>query len=62
VEVARLLLEHGADANAQNKYGLTPFRLALGREFEEVTELLLQYDADPDAEDNLDTITFWGDI
>jgi ankyrin repeat protein len=28
-EVAHMLLEHGADVNARNIYGLTPFFLAL---------------------------------
>jgi ankyrin repeat protein len=40
VEVAELLLAHGADASVQNTEGLTPAEVALRRGLEEVVDLL----------------------
>jgi ankyrin repeat protein len=54
LEVSRMLLEFGADVNAQNKFGLTPFRLASEAGLAEVTRVLLEYGADPGANDNID--------
>jgi ankyrin repeat protein len=50
-EIAHMLLEHGADINAQNKNGLTPFVLALQLGREEITDVLVQHGADPGAHD-----------
>ena len=52
-EVARILLEHGADVNARNKKGSTPFHLASRGGLAEVTRVLLQHSADPSALDNM---------
>jgi ankyrin repeat protein len=40
VEVAELLLAHGADASVRNTEGLTPAQVALRRGLEEVADLL----------------------
>ncbi len=46
-EVAKLLLEHGADVNARSDlYGDTPLRLAAIRGHIEVVRVLLNYGAD----------------
>ena len=41
VQVARLLVDHGADPNLLSKAGLTPFHLAARHGHEAVVELLL---------------------
>jgi ankyrin repeat protein len=46
-DVARLLIEHGADATAQSKYGTTPLH---GASREEVARLLLEHGADATAQ------------
>jgi ankyrin repeat protein len=51
-EVAHMLLEHGADVNARNKNGLTPFVLALQRGLAEIIHVLVQHGADSGAHDN----------
>jgi ankyrin repeat protein len=51
-EVSRVLLKYGADVNARNKSGLTPFRLASECGLAEVTSVLLEHGADPGANDN----------
>jgi len=40
-QVARLLLEHGADVNVRDKFGMTPSRLA--SRYPEIVELLSAY-------------------
>jgi len=47
-DAARLLLEHGADPNADSALG-TPMMVAAGRNRTELIELLLDQGADPDA-------------
>ena len=43
-EVALILLEHGADATVQDKYGRTPFDLvSSGSGLEEVKDVLLRH-------------------
>ena len=41
-----MLLEHGADVNARNKNGLTPFVLASQLGLAEITDVLVQHGAD----------------
>ena len=36
LEVARLLVEHGADINAEDNEGMTPPKVASGRDIEEL--------------------------
>jgi ankyrin repeat protein len=50
VELSRILLERGADVNALDKFGLTPFRLASQSKFarDGRAQVLLQHGADPD--------------
>jgi ankyrin repeat protein len=46
VEVARILLEYGADATVQDKDGRTPFNLvSSGSGLKEVEDILLQHRA-----------------
>ena len=47
--VLRLLLEHGADVNAQNRVGRTPLHRASLNGALEVARLLLEHDADVEA-------------
>ena len=51
LEAFRLLLENGADLNAQDDDGSTPLHLASSRETVEVVRLLLKYGADVEAVD-----------
>jgi ankyrin repeat protein len=51
VAVACVPLEHGADAIAQDKDGLTPFRMALGGRHGKVAHLLFRNGADAGAQD-----------
>jgi ankyrin repeat protein len=51
-KVARMLLEHGADVNARNKRGLTPFDLASQRGRVGIINVLVQYGASSGAHDN----------
>jgi ankyrin repeat protein len=46
-EVARLLIEAGADVDAQNKFGITPLASAAGKDRLQVAKLLLENGADP---------------
>jgi ankyrin repeat protein len=56
VGVARVLLEHGVDANARDANNATPLHLASGSYWEEecldVVRLLLQYSSDIHARDD----------
>ena len=42
IEIARLLLEHGASVEVKDKYGRTPLDVASGERREEMTKLLLE--------------------
>jgi|GEM_PF-777012 len=56
-EVAKLLLERGADVNAkEDKYGDTPLHAAAAFGYAEVARLLLEHGADPSIGDN-DSVT-----
>lgn len=49
LETARLLLDHGADANAKQAAGYTPLHQAAAAGLIEMTQLLLRAGADPKA-------------
>ena len=51
VETASILLEAGADINAQDVYGSTPIVSAVNFENVELVKLLLEYGADPSIQD-----------
>jgi ankyrin repeat protein len=54
-ELARLLLEHGADVTGQDKDGRTPFDLASSDSgYEEVAHVLLEHGAVPGTQENMD--------
>jgi len=52
LRVVKLLLEHGADPNIQNKDGMTPLHFATERGSPEVVKLLLEHGADPNIQEN----------
>ncbi len=49
VDVARILLTHGADVNSKNENGLTPLHLASQLGFTELIRVLVEHGADPGA-------------
>ncbi len=51
VEVAKLLLEHGADLNAKNEGGWTPLHLAALNGRVDIVASLLEHGADPNVQD-----------
>lgn len=51
-----ILLEHGADINAKDKYGCTALTIEAGRDCPENVKLLLKYGADITCEDGLPLI------
>jgi ankyrin repeat protein len=48
LEVARLLLSHGANVDEKDKEGRTPFQVATSKGHVEMTKLLLEYGANPE--------------
>ena len=61
VEVARVLLEHGADREARNAYDWSPLELASREGHVELVQVLLEYGADANARDKHgDTPLFFG--
>lgn len=46
-EIVKFLLEHGANPNAQNRFGRTPIMFATRYHNKRIIEILLQYGADP---------------
>ena len=54
-ELARMLLEHGADVTVRDKDGRTPFDLASSDSgYEEVVHVLLEHGAVPGTQENMD--------
>jgi hypothetical protein len=51
-EVARLLLDHGADVNSRSKDGWTPLHYAAAFGYADVARLLLERGADPSIKDD----------
>ena len=51
VEMARFLTEHGADATARDKFGLTPLHWVVDRENVDVARFLIEHGADVTARD-----------
>ena len=51
-QLVRILLERGADVNAQNRYGITPLLVALDINNLEIVEMLLQAGAKLDLKDS----------
>jgi len=52
LEIARFLLEHGADVNARDSEGRTPLHFAVNRRDLDLMRLLLEAKAEPNAKDN----------
>ena len=52
VEVAQVLVEHGADPTARDMDGLNPLHLASFHGYVEVVQLLVEHGADPTVQDN----------
>jgi hypothetical protein len=52
VEIARLLLQNGAEVNARSKYGFTPLHWAAIFGHVDILHLLVENDADLEAQDN----------
>jgi ankyrin repeat protein len=50
-KIVQVLLEHGADVNAQNNHHSTPLHLATSLENVETIQLLIERGADIDAQD-----------
>ncbi len=53
IEMAKLLIEHGAEINIADKDGKTPLHEAAGRGKLEVAKLLIEHGADVNATDRL---------
>ena len=51
VDVARMLVEHGADVSAQDKYGWTPLHWASTKGQGDVARMLVEHGADVSAQD-----------
>jgi ankyrin repeat protein len=52
VEIARLLIQNGAEVNVRSNYGNTPLHLAAIRGQVDVLHLLVENDADLEAQNN----------
>ncbi len=67
VEVTRVLVEHGADATAQDNYGWTPLHQASQSGNVEIAWFLIEHGADVTAQDNygstpLHSASGWGNV
>ena len=58
-DICLMLLEHGADINAQSFLGFTPLHYSTERNSFDVSELLITLGADPNIKNN-DGLTFFG--
>jgi ankyrin repeat protein len=52
-EATRILIEHGADVSARNKYGDSPLHMASGRKNAEVARMLIEHGADASARNGM---------
>jgi ankyrin repeat protein len=55
LDLVRLLVERSANVNERESDGIAPLHWAVQGEFYEITEVLLEHSADPDAEDDRTT-------
>jgi ankyrin repeat protein len=47
IKIIKLLIKCGANVNAKDNYGATPFRLAMSFHHPKIAQILLDNDADP---------------
>ena len=59
VEIARLLLQNGADVNARDDNGFTPLHIAAMHGHVDILHLLVEYGADLEAQDNIGRRTLY---
>ena len=52
-ELVKVLLDHGADIEAQDNYGETPLHLAAGNNATEATKVLLEHGAETGSQQQL---------
>jgi ankyrin repeat protein len=58
-EIVQLLLENGADVNAKDYFGLTPFMIAIAKGHTEIAQLLLEKGADVNTKIDGKPILLW---
>jgi len=58
LEVAKLLLERGADIHAMNSEGEIPYQVSLRRGYREIADLLQKYDGAGRLGERFDEIHF----